>query len=98
MNTHVRLLPDSDLVTVDVTLRNQPGGEVYDVAQIFGSRGPVGRTSLMGRRDVASANGADGEGQPISDSMVGPNRVLVLNTGGSVTIVNNSVECVLGCN
>jgi hypothetical protein len=34
----------------------------------------------------------------ISDTMVGPNRVLILNTGGSVTIMNNSVEFVYGCN
>ncbi len=34
----------------------------------------------------------------VSDTMVGPNRVLQLNTGGSVTIINNSVESVYGCN
>ncbi len=33
----------------------------------------------------------------ISDTMVGSNRVLTLNTGGSVTILNNSVENVYGC-
>ncbi len=33
----------------------------------------------------------------VSDTMVGPNRVLVLTTGGKVTILNNSVESVYGC-
>ncbi len=33
----------------------------------------------------------------VTDELVGTSRVLSLNTGGSVTIVNNSVENVLGC-
>ncbi|MBW2528062.1 MAG: hypothetical protein JRI23_28025 [Deltaproteobacteria bacterium] len=33
----------------------------------------------------------------VSDQMQGPDRVLTLSTGGTVTIVNNSVESIVGC-
>ncbi|MBW2527577.1 MAG: hypothetical protein JRI23_25570, partial [Deltaproteobacteria bacterium] len=34
----------------------------------------------------------------VSDQMQGSDRVLTLNTGGTVRIVGNRVESVLGCN
>ena len=34
----------------------------------------------------------------VSNTLNGPDRVLVLNTGGTVTITNDAVENIYGCN
>lgn len=64
MTTKARVFLTSDDISVSVTLRNQPGGEVYDVVGIGSVRGPVGLALLNGRREVASTTGADANGNP----------------------------------
>jgi hypothetical protein len=70
LKTNVRLEPDSDQVSVGVTLRNRPGGEVYDSTTVGGVRGPVGKAGLGGRREVASTTGGPPGGPIVGDGMV----------------------------
>jgi len=58
MRTTAQLSPGSNAMTINITLRSAPGGEVYDATSVNGFRGAIGILGLAARRERASSNSA----------------------------------------
>jgi hypothetical protein len=55
LRTTARLNPDSNAMSIRVTLRDAPGGEIYDSADVYGARTVSGVLTLQGRLERASS-------------------------------------------
>jgi len=60
LRTTARLNPGSNGMSIRVTLRDAPGGEIYDRVDIHGVRTVSGILTLQGRRERASSIGGRG--------------------------------------